>query len=123
MIIGGYRCIDCYLKKIDTIPDKPYMDEDMMKEYGQPQPGYPDPLKDFRGVPYIPSTGTRDLFDRIGTLEDQIFRDTSTTTGTASATTRYNPWFRNTWQYENDATSGGTNVGISTGTNSQNVTY
>ncbi len=115
-IIAGYRCVDCYISKIDKIPDKPYKEDDFTKEYGSNNWQIPNPISDdarLRGFDF-PLTGT--------TTGDQpvVFERNDTTGGTA---TTYNPWFRKTWRYEYPVvTSGSTNMGISTSTDAEDLT-
>jgi len=110
--------VDCYINKIDRIPDNPYKEDDFMKEHGEPLPGpapnmpsdpfkgvrLPDPLP---GYPYIPLTGT-------GTEPFEVQPDTTGTEPT------YNPWFRRTWANCSSAQDSSTMV-FSTGTDSQNL--
>ena len=109
MIIAGYRCVDCYINKIDKIPDKPYKEVDFNKEYDNDWK-IPDPLDQPQlRFPYLGTgTGTQDLFDRLGE---------NTTAGTAT----YNPWFRRTWA-NNSAIQDSSTVAFSTSSSAQNVT-
>ncbi len=121
-IIAGYRCVDCYINKIDKIPDNPYKEDDFMKGYEDqiiPNPFdglHQDKRLKLPGYPYIPLTGT--------TTGDLPFYGNDDSTAGTNATNTYNPWFRNTWQYQYKTVpaSDSTNVGFSTGTNSQDFT-
>jgi len=121
MIIAGYRCVDCYLNKIDKIPTKPYMDEDFMKGYedtAQPKPGFPfipNPLTDearLRGFRYDP-------FKDVGTTTGDLPTYQPTTT-TGTTVDSYNPWFRRTWA-NGSAIQDSTTVDFSTSSSAQNL--
>ncbi len=126
-IIAGYRCVDCYINKIDKIPDNPYKEDDFMKGYEDqviPDPFaglHPDNRLKIPGYPYIPLTGT----SAGSTIPfDWKFNIDAETTTSGEPVGTYNPWFRDTWQYQYKTvpTSDSTNVGFSTSTNSQDFT-
>ena len=125
MIIGGYRCIDCYLNKIDKMPTKPYKEGDLPLDY-DPLEGIEIPQR-LPGYPYLPNPLTDEA--RLRGFRYDPFQDLGTAAGTetidiqpnTTAGTTYNPWFRNTWHKQYDTSATGTTVDFSSGTNSQDI--